>query len=59
VKLQGIPAAATIVPKSQLPDRLLVCELKATWISASVCRRLPPGHYDGLAARPLQVGRDR
>jgi len=59
VEQNGIQAVATPVPGSRFPDRLLVCEFKATWISASVCRRLPPGHYDSVVARPPQVGRDR
>jgi len=59
VEQQGIPAVATPVPGRRFPDPLLVCGFKATLISASVCRRLAPGHYYGVAARHSQVGRDR
>ena len=59
VEQQGIPAVATPVPGRRFPDRLLVGGFKVTWTSASVCRRLPLGHYDGVAARHPQVGRDR
>jgi len=59
VQQQGIPAVFTPVLGSRFPDRLLVCEFKATWISASVCRRLPPGHYDCVAVRHPQVECDR
>jgi len=56
---QGRAAVATPVPGRRFPDRLLVGGYKATWISASVCRRLSLGHYDGVAARHPQVGRNR
>ena len=55
---EGIPAVATPVPGRRFPDRLLVCGFKSTRISASGCRRLPPGHYDGVAARHPQVAMD-
>jgi len=59
VEQQGISAVATPVPGRRFPDLLLVCGMKATWIPASVCCRLPPGHYDGVTAGHPQVRRDR
>jgi len=50
VEQQEIPAVATLVPGSWFPNRPLVCGFKATWISASVYRLLPPGQFDGVAA---------
>jgi len=59
VEQQGIPTVATPVSGSRFPDRCLVCWVNTTWISASVCRRLQQGHYDGVSSRPPQVGRER